>query len=128
MKFFILSLSIITITASVVPPSPQVASQYDARAVGAMPCYLGCCKLFDREGFLFALFVPSSRSYHIDRLIFFFFFMNIDLHVWCISSRDAVRTNQLFKWWLLYSTFHSNISCILSLSYSIYGLSVRTSR
>lgn len=50
MKFFILSLLIITITASAVPPSPQ----YDARAVGAMPCYLGCCKLFDREGFIFS--------------------------------------------------------------------------
>lgn len=56
MKFFILSLLIITITGSVVPPSPQVASQYDARAVGAMPCYLGCCK------FLFGSLSLSIRS------------------------------------------------------------------
>ena len=79
MEFFILSLLIITITAAVVPPAvPQAASQYDARAVGAMPCYLGCCKLFDRNvsRVLFPLSFPPSL--HIDR----FLFMNTDLHIY----------------------------------------------
>ncbi len=59
MKFFILLLSIITIIVAAPPPPPPpppaaAASQYDARAVGAMPCYLGCCKFFppDRSNFL----------------------------------------------------------------------------
>jgi len=41
MKFIILLLSIITIIEAAPPPAPQ----YEGQSVGAMPCYLGCCKL-----------------------------------------------------------------------------------
>ena len=46
MKFFIsLLLSIIAIIEAAPPPPPPPVPQYEGQSVGAMPCYLGCCKL-----------------------------------------------------------------------------------
>jgi hypothetical protein len=58
MKSIILLLLIVNIIVAAPPPSPQ----YDGRSAGAMPCYLGCCKLI-----------------HLLLSIYFFsFFMNIN--------------------------------------------------
>jgi hypothetical protein len=80
MQFFILLLLIITIIAAAPPPS----SQYDARSVGAMPCYLGCCKFIDTFFPIYSFFL------HIDICLFYehkFLFHNVYT---CIYSRDTM--------------------------------------
>jgi len=76
MQFFILLLSIITIIAAAPPPS----SQYDGRSVGAMPCYLGCCKLID---ILFLIYF----FFHIDICLFYehkFLFHNVYIYLYLL--------------------------------------------
>jgi hypothetical protein len=62
MKDSILFLWIITIIEAAPPP----AAQYEGRSVGAMPCYIGCCKLIKRmfhRFTIFNLFRPDFNCY-----------------------------------------------------------------
>lgn len=58
MNIIISLLLIITIIEAAPPPA---ASQYEGRAVGAVPCYLGCCKLMDIV-FSFILFFRTQTT------------------------------------------------------------------
>ena len=49
------------ILIALIDAAPPPASQFEGRAVGAMPCYLGCCKLIDPIRFTFEQFFCEHR-------------------------------------------------------------------